>query len=84
MDKLHFSIDTENHLITLSHIKMNKNGFSYNNITFNKVNDYVVEVTYNKITPENKRNGIDANLTWGLNSIIKALHEYSEIFEFEL
>lgn len=84
MKRLHFGIDTENHLITLTNIKMNKNGFSYNNITFDKVDDNIVEVTYNKITPEYSINGIDANLQWGLNSIIKAIHEYSEMFEFEL
>lgn len=74
---------------------MNQNGFSYNSITFNKVDDNVVEVSYTEQTPEDDRSGIDCNLTWALNDIIKVLHEESKpgnnpydkdyvMFEFEL
>lgn len=79
MARLKFNIDTVNHLITITNIKMNQNGFSYNNITFTKIDDTCVKVKYNKDISENEQHGIDCNLTWGLNSIMKVLSEYSKI-----
>ena len=78
MATIRFHIDTTNHLITLSNIKMNQNVFSYNNVNFTKIDDNSVEVKYNKDTYEDTQDGIDCNLTWGLNSIMKVLSEYSK------
>ena len=79
MARLKFNIDTVNHLITITNIKMNQNGFSYNNVTFTKIDDTCVKVKYNKDTSENEQHGIDCNLTWGLNNIMRVLSEYSKI-----
>ena len=57
---------------------MNQNSFSYNNVTFTKIDDNLIEVKYNKDTFEHTQEGIDCNLTWGLNSIMKVLSEYSK------
>ena len=78
MATIEFHIDTTNHLITLTNIKMNQDVFSYNNVTFVKIDDNTVEVKYNKDTYEDTQDGIDCNLTWGLNSIMKVLSEYSK------
>lgn len=78
MATIRFNIDTKEHIITLTNIKMNQNSFSYNNVTFTKINDNMVTVKYNKDTTEDTRLGIDCNLTWGLNSIMKVLSEYSK------
>ena len=94
MATIRFHIDTTNHLVLLTNVKMNQNSFSYNNVTFIKNDDNSIEVKYNKDTPEDTQNGIDCNLTWGLNSIMKVLSEYSKegcnpynknykMFEFE-
>lgn len=52
MATIRFHIDTTNHLVTLTNIKMNQNSFSYNNVTFTKIDDNSVEVKYNKSTYE--------------------------------
>ena len=78
MARLIFNIDTVNHLITITNIKMNQNRFSYNNVTFTKLDNNSVSVKYNKETPENEQHGIDCNLTWGLNSIMSVLSKYSK------
>ena len=94
MTTIKFHIDTTNHLISLTNIKMNQNSFSYNNVTFTKIDDNMIEVKYNKDTFEHTQEGIDCNLTWGLNSIMQVLSEYSnkghnpynkdyKMFEFE-
>ena len=94
MATIRFHIDTTNHLISLTNIKMNQNSFSYNNVTFTKIDDNSVEVKYNKDTYEDTQDGVDCNLTWGLNSIMNVLSEYSKkgcnpydedykMFEFE-
>ena len=67
-----------NHLIVLTNIKMNQNEFSYNNVTFTKIDDKNVSIKYSKITTENTQSGIDCNLTWNLNDIMKVLSEYSK------
>lgn len=78
MATIRFHIDTTTHLITLNNIKMNQDIFSYNNVTFTKIDNNSVEVKYNKETYEDTQDGIDCNLTWGFNSIIKVLSEYSK------
>lgn len=78
MATIRFHIDTTNHLVILTNIKMNQNSFSYNNVTFTKIDDNMIEVKYNKDTFEHTQEGIDCNLTWGLNSIMKVLSEYSK------
>lgn len=78
MATIRFHIDTTNHLVILTNIKMNKNSFSYNNVTFTKIDDNLVEVKYNKDTFEHTQEGIDYNLSCGLNSIMKVLSEYSK------
>ena len=94
MATIKFHINTKEHIINLINVKMNQNYFSYNNVTFTKTNDNIVTVKYNKDTTENTQEGIDCNLTWGLNSIMKVLSEYSKkgcnpynenykVFEFE-
>lgn len=77
METIRFHIDTTNHIIVLYNVTMNQDSFSYNNVTFTKIDDISVEVKYNKDTTENTQDGIDCNLTWGLNSIMKVLSEYS-------
>ena len=94
MATIRFHIDTTNHLVSLTNIKMNQNVFRYNNVIFTKIDDNLVEVKYNKDTFEHTQEGIDCNLTWGLNNIMKVLSEYSKegcnhydenykMFEFE-
>ena len=94
MATIKFHINTTNHIIMLSNIKMNQNNFSYNNVTFTKVDDNNIRVKYKKQTTEDNQDGKDCNLTWGLNSIMKVLSEYSKegcnhydenykMFEFE-
>ena len=94
MATIKFHIDTTNHIIMLSNIKMNQNNFSYNNVTFTKVDDNNIRVKYKKETTEDNQDDKDCNLTWGLNSIMKVLSEYSKegcnhydknykMFEFE-
>lgn len=94
MATLRFHIDTNNHIIMLSNIKMNQDCFTYNGISFTKIDDNNITVKYIKNTTENDRDGIDCNLTWGLNDIMKVLSEYSKagcnpydldykMFEFE-
>lgn len=78
MATIKFHIDTTNHIIMLSNIKMTQNDFSYNSITFTKVDDNNIRVKYQKQTTEDKQDGKDYNLTWGLNSIMKVLSEYSK------
>lgn len=78
MATIKFNIDTTNHIIMLSNIKMNQNDFSYNSITFTKVDDNNVRVKYQKQTTEDNQDGKDCNLTWALNDIIKVLNEYSK------
>ena len=78
MTTIEFHIDTKEHIITLTNIKMNQNGFSYNGVIFTKIDDNMVTVKYNKDITEDTRLGIDCNLTWGLNSIMKVLSEYSK------
>ena len=94
MATIKFHIDTTNNIIMLSNIKMNQNNFSYNNVTFTKVDDNNIRVKYKKQTTEDNQDGKDYNLTWSLNSIMKVLSEYSKeccnhydknykMFEFE-
>ena len=94
MATIKFHIDATNNIIMLSNIKMNQNNFSYNNVTFTKVDDNNIRVKYKKQTTEDSQDGKDCNLTWGLNSIMKVLSEYSKegcnhydknykMFEFE-
>lgn len=78
MATIKFHIDATNHIIMLSNIKMNQNNFSYNNVTFTKVDDNNIRVKYKKQTTEDNQDSKDCNLTWGLNSIIKVLSEYSK------
>lgn len=78
MSHLRFSINTENHTIELYNIHMNQDNFSYNSINFIRTNEDRVTVKYKKNTPENTRDGIDCNLTWALNDIIKVISEYSK------
>ena len=78
MPTIKFHINTTNHLVILINIKMNQNSFSYNNVTFTKIDDNLVKVKYNKDTSEHTQEGIDCNLTWGLNSIMKVLSEYNK------
>ena len=78
METIRFQIDTTAHLITLYNIKMNQSSFSYNNVTFTKADENSVIVEYRKDTFEDTQDGIDCNLTWGLNSIMKVLSEYSK------
>lgn len=94
MATIKFDIDTTNHIIEITNIKMNQNGFNYNGTKFTKIDDNTVKVEYKKDTFENDQDGIDCNLTWGINDILKVLHEYSKaghnpynkdykMFEFE-
>ena len=94
MATIRFSIDTSTHTIILTNIKMNQDGFIYNGTNFTKIDDNSVEVKYKKDTFEHTQEGIDCNLTWGLNSIMSVLSEYSKpgcnpyketyvMFEFE-
>lgn len=94
MATIKFHIDTTNHIIMLSNIKMNQNDFSYNSVTFTKVDDNNIRVKYKKQTTEDNQDGKDCNLTWSLNSIMQVLSEYSkkghnpynkdyQMFEFE-
>ena len=78
MATIKFHINTKEHIINLINVKMNQNDFSYNNVIFTKTNDNIVTVKYNKDTTEDTQEGIDCNLTWGLNSIMKVLSEYSK------
>ena len=78
MATIKFHIDATNHIIMLSNIKMNQNNFSYNNVTFTKVDDNNIRAKYKKQTIEDNQDGKDYNLTWGLNSIMKVLSEYSK------
>lgn len=78
MNTLKLHINSINHIIVLSNIKMYQNSFSYNSITFEKVDDNTVDVIYQKQTTEDTQRGIDCNLTWAINDIFKVLNEYSK------
>ena len=78
MATIKFHIDTTNHIIMLSNIKMNQNDFIYNSVTFTKVDDNNIRVKYQKQTTEDNQDGKDCNLTWSLNSIMQVLSEYSK------
>ena len=94
MATIKFNINTKEHIINLINIKMNQNDFRYNNVTFTKTNDNIVTVRYNKDITEDTQEGINCNLTQGLNSIMEVLSKYSKkgcnhydenykMFEFE-
>lgn len=78
METLKININTAEHTILLRNIKMNQNGFSYNSITFSKIDDKTVEVKYKKETTEDDRSGVDCNLNWALNDIIEVITEYNK------
>ena len=75
---LKIRLNSEERTITLGNIKMNQDTFSYNSVTFTKIDDNNVLINYKKEIVEDTQENKDLGLSWALEEVFFVLNYYSK------